>query len=79
MPEELVAHITAGVAIGREPYFFGVAYEVSLVVVQALILLAGMAGKKPSFNLNDIKNHISHQDLERLKEKIDYIDTPEAK
>jgi conjugal transfer pilus assembly protein TraD len=78
MPEELVAHITAGVAIGREPYFFGVAYEVSLVVVQALIMLAEVAGKKPSFNLNDIKNHISHQDLELLKEKIDYIDTPEA-
>jgi hypothetical protein len=78
MPEELVAHITAGVAVGREPYFFGVAYEVSLVVVQALIMLAEVAGRKPSFNLNDIKNHISHQDLERLKEKIDYIDTLEA-
>ena len=79
MIEELVAHITAGVAIGREPYFFGVAYEVSLVVVQALILLAKKAGVKPSFNLNDIKNHISHQDLEKLKEKIDFIDTPETK
>jgi hypothetical protein len=79
MPEELVAHITAGVAIGREPYFFGVAYEVSLVVVQALIMLAEQAGTKPSFNLNDIKNHISHQDLEQLKERIDYIDSPEAK
>jgi DNA helicase HerA-like ATPase len=78
MPEELVAHITAGVAMGREPYFFGVAYEVSLVVVQALIILAGTAGEKPSFNLNDIKNHISHEDLERLKEKLDYIDSPEA-
>ena len=78
MPEELVAHIPAGVAIGREPYFFGVAYEVSLVVVQALILLAEVAGIAPSFNLNDIKNHISHQDLEKLKEKLDYIDTPEA-
>ncbi len=78
MPEELVAHITAGVAVGREPYFFGVAYEVSLVVVQALIMLAEIAGITPSFNLNDIKNHISHQDLEKLKEKIDYIDTPEA-
>jgi len=79
MPEELVAHITAGVAVGREPYFFGVAYEVSLVVVQSLIMLAEVAGRKPSFNLNDIKNHISHQDLERLKDKIDYINTPEAK
>jgi len=78
MPEELVAHITAGVAIGREPYFFGVAYEVSLVVVQALIMLAEVNGTVPSFNLNDIKNHISHQDLERLKEQLDYINTPEA-
>ncbi len=78
MIEELVAHITAGVAIGREPYFFGVAYEVSLVVVQALIMLAREAGIKPSFNLNDIKNHISHQDMEKLKDKIDFIDWPEA-
>ncbi len=78
MPEELVAHITAGVAVGREPYFFGVAYEVSLVVVQALIMLAEAAGKKPSFNLNDIKNHISHSDLERLKDMIDFLEGPEA-
>ena len=79
MIEELVAHITAGVAIGREPYFFGVAYEVSLVVVQALIMLAQETGRSPSFNLNDIKNHISHEGLERLKEQLDYIDTPEAR
>ncbi len=79
MPEELVAHITAGVAVGREPYFFGVAYEVSLVVVQALIMLAEVGGVKPSFNLNDIKNHISHKDLEQLKEKLDYIDSDDAR
>jgi len=78
MIEELVAHITAGVAVGREPYFFGVAYEVALVVVQALIVLARVAGVRPSFNLNDIKNHISHQDLENLKEKIDFIGSPET-
>ncbi len=71
-------NITAGVAVGREPYFFGVAYEVSLVVVQALIMLAEVAGTTPSFNLNDIRNHISHQDLERLKEKLDYVNTPDA-
>jgi len=79
MIEELVAHITAGVAIGREPYFFGVAYEVSLVVVQALIMLAMDAGSRGSFNLNDIKNHISHNDLEKLKDRLEYIDTPEAR
>ncbi len=78
MPEELVGHITAGVAVGREPYFFGVAYEVSLIVVQALILLAEANGRKPSFNLNSIKNHISHQDLERLKDRLAYLNHPEA-
>ncbi|MFH7321463.1 type IV secretory system conjugative DNA transfer family protein [Desulfurivibrio sp. D14AmB] len=78
LPEELVAHVTAGVAVGREPYFFGVAYEVSLVVVQALILLAETAGVRPSFNLNDVKNHISRAALEELKEKLDYISHPDA-
>ncbi len=78
MVEELVSHITAGVAVGREPYFFGVAYEVSLVVVQALIMLAEVAGTQPVFNLNDIKNHISHKDLARLMEQLEYIDTPDA-
>ena len=78
MIEEMVAHITAGVAVGREPYFFSVAYEISLVVVQALIMLAEANNKKPDFNLNDVKNNISHSDLEKLKDKIAGINTPQA-
>ncbi|MDD3813556.1 MAG: TraM recognition domain-containing protein [Desulfocapsaceae bacterium] len=78
MIEEMVAHITAGVAVGREPYFFSVAYEISLVVVQALIMLAEANNKKPDFNLNDVKNNISHADLEKLKDKIININTPQA-
>jgi len=79
MVEELVAHVTAGVpADPRNPFFFGVAYEVSLMVIQALIMLAEHSNRAPSFNLNDIKNHISHKDLALLKEKIDFINTPEA-
>lgn len=78
MVEELVAHITAGVTVGREPYYYSVAYEVSLLVVQALIILARATGQDPSFNLSDIKNNIGHDDLAKLKEKLDYIDTPEA-
>jgi hypothetical protein len=65
MPEELVAHITAGVAVGREPYFFGVAYEVSLVLVQALLELAKGEHRTASFNLIDVKNKISHGDLQK--------------
>jgi len=78
MVEELVAHITAGVAVGKEPYFFSVAYEISLIVVQSLVMLAEVNGRKVSFNLNDIKNHISHSDLEKLKERVDTIGSPQA-
>lgn len=78
MVEELVAHITAGVAVGKEPYFFSVAYEISLIVVQSLVMLAEVNGRKVSFNLNDIKNHISHTDLEKLKERVDTIGSPQA-
>lgn len=78
MIEELVAHITAGVAVGRDPFFFGVAYEVSLMVVQALIMLAESKHQKPRFNLNDIKNHISHADLQLLRDKLAYLTYPEA-
>jgi conjugal transfer pilus assembly protein TraD len=78
MVEELVAHITAGVAVGKEPYFFSVAYEISLVVVQALLLLAAGNERNPVFNLNEIKQYISHQEIEKLKGKMDNLGTPEA-
>lgn len=78
MIEELVGHITAGVAVGREPYFFSVAYETSLVVVQALLLLAEANKQSSPLNLAEIKKHISHDCLEKLKEKIDHIKTPQA-
>lgn len=79
MVEELVAHITAGVAVGKEPYFFSVAYEISLVVVQALILLANSNNNPdPIFNLNEIKHYISHQEIEKLKKMVDDLGSPEG-
>ncbi len=79
MPEELVGHIVSGVEVGRERFFFNVAYEISLVIVQALILLAAWEGKAKSFNLNDVKNRMSREELEKLKGQIDCVDTPEAR
>ena len=79
MQEELVAHITAGVTVGKEPYFFSVAYEISLVLVQALLELAKGRGQADPFNLIDIKNQIGHDDFQELKKRIDLLDTPEAK
>ncbi len=77
MTEELVAHITAGVSVGKDPYYYGVAYEVALLVVQSLLMLARLSNQEPSFNLNDIKNHISHEALAELKERLDMLDQPE--
>ena len=77
LPEELVGHITAGVPVGREPFFANVAYEVSLLVVQALILLAKYEGRKASFNLEDIKNNVQREKLEELKGKVDQIHNDE--
>jgi len=79
MPEELVGHITSGVAIGKEPFFANVAYEISLVVVQALIMKAKAEGKRPNFSLLDVKNRISNADLKKLKEEIDTIDSEDAR
>jgi hypothetical protein len=79
MPEELVGHIVSGVEVGKERFFFNVAYEISLVIVQALILLAAWEGKAKSFNLNDVKNKMSREELEKLKGQIDCVDTPEAR
>ena len=78
MVEELVAHVTAGVAVGRDPFFFGVAYQVSLLVIQALILLADSKKVEAKFNLNDVKNHISHENLKQLRDKLAFMNDPEA-
>jgi len=78
MVEELVAHITAGITVGKEPYFFSVAYETSMVVVQSLIVLAEANDRKPLFNLNEIKNNIGFSDLAQLKVKLSNINSPQA-
>lgn len=79
MLEELVAHICAGVSVGRDPFFYNVAYQVSLLVTEALSLMAECAGEKWSFNLNAVKKHISHSSLKSLKDQIDMLDTEEAR
>jgi len=79
MPEELVGHIVSGVEVGKERFFFNVAYEISLVIVQALIMLTAWEGKAKSFNLNDVKNKMSREELEKLKGQIDCIDNGEAR
>lgn len=78
MPEELVAHIVSGVEGGREPFFYNVAYEISLAVVHSFLLKAKHLNQKPHFNLLDIKNNISHEALEKLEREISTINSEEA-
>jgi hypothetical protein len=78
MPEELVAHIVSGVPAG-ELFFYKVAYEISMVLVQALILKAKVEGRHPSFNINEIKDRMSKEEIEALMKEIQVIDLPEAK
>ena len=78
MPEELVAHIISGVPV-EEPFFYKVAYEISMVLVQALLLKAKVEGKRHSFNINEIKDRMSREEIAELLKEIQVIDSPEAR
>ncbi|NPV51813.1 MAG: TraM recognition domain-containing protein [Candidatus Methanofastidiosum sp.] len=78
MPEELVAHIVSGVPV-EEPFFYKVAYEISMVLVQALLLKAKLEGRGHTFNINEIKDRMSREEIAELLKEIQVIDLPEAK
>lgn len=71
MVEELVAHIVSGVQVGSEKFFYNVAYEISLVVVQSLILLKKVRGERPVFNLNEVKYYIGREQIEELRRALE--------
>lgn len=78
MPEELVGHIVSGVDV-KEPFFYNVAYEISMVIVQALLLKAKVEGRPHSFNLNEVKDKMSKEEIEKLLHEVQSIDLPEAR
>jgi conjugal transfer pilus assembly protein TraD len=78
MPEELVGHIVSGVEVsGDAKFFYNIAYEISLIIVQAFLIMARHENRKPSFNLNDVKSKIDRAGLEGLKAEIDSISDDE--
>ncbi|MGK7345050.1 MAG: type IV secretory system conjugative DNA transfer family protein [Candidatus Nitrospinota bacterium M3_3B_026] len=79
MPEELVGHIVSGVPDSKDKFFANVAYEISLVIVQGLIMLAEWEGRPPAFNLNDVKNLMSRDELGKLMTEIEAIDSDDAR
>lgn len=77
MPEEVVSHVVSGIR-AKEEFFINVAYEVTLIVVQSLILFAEKEGKSPQFNFQSIKERISYPDLLKLKSQLEGLKTEEA-
>ena len=77
MPEEVVNHVVSGVRV-REEFYFNVAYEVTLVVVQGLMLISRSLGERPEFTFRRIKENIGYRELEGLRAQVADIDGPEA-
>ncbi len=69
MTEELVSHVVSGVEVGKEKFFYNVAYEISLVIIQSLIMTKELRekDKRRGFTLNDIKNYTSREELIKLR------------
>ena len=77
MPEEIVNHVVSGVRV-REEFYFNIAYEVTLVVVQSLMLISRSLGERPVFTFRRIKENIGYRELEALRAQIAEIDGAEA-
>lgn len=80
MMEELVAHLTCGIKEGKDPFFLNTAYETSLFVTQALLLLAEQEqdDARKRFNIEDVKNNIGHSQIKHLRQRIEYLDSAAA-
>ncbi|GMT42903.1 MAG: conjugal transfer protein TraG [bacterium] len=79
MIEELVGHLVSGVSVGRDPYFYNVAIQISTVVVEALDLLARYEGNPTKINLEEVKDYITRDMLEELKNQVESMDSQKLK
>lgn len=79
MIEELVGHLVSGVTVGREPYFFNVANQMSTVVVEALDLLARYEGVPTKIRMQDAREYIEYAMLEELKNQVESMDSEKLK
>ncbi|WP_429886435.1 TraM recognition domain-containing protein [Geoalkalibacter halelectricus] len=75
MIEELVAHITAGVSVGDDPYYYNVAYEMALGICSGLVAIALANGKQPVFNLKEVENYVSYNGLTALRDRLATLDS----
>ena len=78
MPEELVSHCVAGIKEGNDPYYRNVSKDITMLIIMAEKLIAESKGRRLEVTLEDIKRKTSRSELERLKNTLSSIMTPEA-
>jgi len=85
--EELVEHCVAGIKEGKDPFYRNIAKEVVSAAITGLSIIAKEQGKSdkdnvaPSrlqLNLLDIKNRMSREELEELRQELSGITSQEA-
>jgi type IV secretory pathway TraG/TraD family ATPase VirD4 len=69
-PEELAQHMVAGVSVGREPYFFNVAYDLSLTIAHGLVTINRYKGLHPSFNFTEVGKFMTQEGLKVLRRQL---------
>lgn len=81
MPEELVNHITSGVADGKGDAFFqNVAYEIALAITLSKLLIARSSGNSTArFSLMEVMQAVDQEALKGLRNQIYLINTPESR
>ncbi|MBI5178200.1 MAG: type IV secretion system DNA-binding domain-containing protein [Nitrospinae bacterium] len=72
-PEELAQHMVAGVSVGKEPYFFNVAYDLSLTIAHALVTINRYKGVHPSFNFTEASKFMTQDGLKVLQRQLSAI------
>lgn len=79
MIEELVGHIMAGVEGGKEPFFYNVSYEASLMATQSKIHSAIKKGESSILTFKDVMDITGRPGMEKLKEDLEsFIDDEQA-
>ena len=78
LPEEIVSHVISGIQ-SKEEFFVDVANEITLIVVNSLILFAKATGISPNLNFQKIKDRIGYIDLKNTREQLGTIPTDEAR
>ena len=72
IPDEIVYHTTSGI-VTEEQFYLNVAYETTLVLTNALILIRKAENNSQNITFKDIKYYASQDDLKKLLNLLENI------